>query len=110
MTDTEAAGMRRQFDPGRTMAMGLIIAFGSFLLFVFTCDFPPLESETFVELFCVVASNILTWPVMVLALLLPATATWEAAGGVLAVPAFILSGLFWAALLELLIVRRAHTP
>jgi hypothetical protein len=83
--------------------MAVIISFGSFLLWASVSDFPPLDSESLPELVCVIASDILAWPLLVVVLVLP-----ESAAKIFALPAIILSGLFWAALLELFIVRNAR--
>ena len=105
MSDTGAASSKSQINVGRIIALTVIAAFGGFLLYAFVCDFPPFESETLPERFCAVASAVVSWPVIVVARDVP-----DSTAGILALPAFVLSGLFWAALIELLVARYARRP
>jgi hypothetical protein len=103
MSDTKAVTVRRRINTGRVVVLSMLVSFGGFLLWAIVCDFPPFQSETLPERLSAIASAIISWPVILAISALP-----EAAAKILALPALILSGLFWAVLVELLIARYAR--
>jgi hypothetical protein len=108
MNPTDASAVKRRIDSGRMAGLTILFSFASFLLWVFVCDFPEFQSETLQQRVWRITSTVISWPIVVvlfLASVLPGKAAVTAAA-VLAVPAFISSGLFWAFLVELIIARR----
>jgi len=91
----------RRINPGRMVAVAILVSFGAYLLFAFACDLPPYESETGPERLCAITSGILSWPVLALARLLP-----DHTPGILMVPVFVLPGVFWAAVFESFLIAK----
>jgi hypothetical protein len=85
-------------------AVTLLASLGGFVLWicVVTADLPPFHSENLSERFLVLASAVISWPCIVVINILPSKAA-----EILILPAFLLSGLFWAALIEVFAVRYA---
>lgn len=88
--------IRRQIKVGRFFALAVLISVLAFLLYGVVNDFPPFESETVLQRVQVIASGILSWPVILLAPMVP-----DHAAGIVAVPLLLLPGLFWAAFAEI---------
>ena len=104
MSDTKPITSRGRINTGRVVALTVLASFGGFILWVITTDFPqPFESGTLLQGLSVIASWVICWPVVLVISTLPDTAA-----KILAFPALILSGLFWAGLVELLIAKYAR--
>jgi hypothetical protein len=101
MNRTHLIAIWGQIKGGRFFALAVLISFAAFLLFAVTSDFPPYESETILRRICVITSGILSWPVVVLAPMLP-----DYTPGIVALPLFSLPGLFWAALTEIFLATK----
>lgn len=85
----------------RIVVMTVFISFGAFLLFVGTADWPPFERETVVQRLIIVLCSVISWPVFLVARIVP-----ENTPDILALPVFILPGLFWASVVELILLWR----
>ncbi len=105
MSDQKSKSLWRRMYKGRLVALTSLISYAGFVFWLSTTDVPPFdEPGTILERILLIASDVICWPVCVVILGLP-----EAAANILLFPAFILSGLFWAILIELVLVRKARS-
>jgi hypothetical protein len=104
VSDHKPIAFWRRINKGRVVALTVLASFAGLFLWVITTDFPPLDQPgTIPQRIWLIASDVICWPVCLVISVLP-----DAAAKMLVLPAFILSGLFWAIPVELVVARYAR--
>ena len=104
MSDQKSKSLWRRIKKGRLGALTLLNSFAGFLFCLITIDVPSLdEPGTILDHILFITGEVICWPACLV------SGLPEAAAEILLFPAFILSGLFWAVLIELVLVRKARS-